>query len=110
MSQTFVLIVATAVTTSFATLAMAYLVYVLFVRKRMEKRMQELAETVQERVRAGAVEAGTELLPRFREQVTEGFKRALREWSTNDFRKMTRTGRDMVEESLNTLLGGTKKK
>ena len=109
MSETFVIILATAVSTSVMTLLLAYLFHVFYVRKRMEKRMQELAEIVQERVRAGAIEAGSELLPCFREQVTEGFKRALREWSTNDFRKMTKTGMGMVEESLSSLLGARQK-
>ena len=105
MNQTFTIVLATAVLTSVTTLVMAYMFYVLFVRRRMEKRMQELAAIVQERVKQGAIEAGSELLPRFREQVTEGFKRALGEWSTNDFRKMTKTGMGMVEESLSSLLG-----
>ncbi len=65
---------------------------------------------MQERVRLGAVEAGQELLPRFREQVTEGFKRALREWSASDFRKMTKSGMGMVEESLSSLLGARPKR
>ncbi len=110
MNDTFTMLLATAVMTSFTTLLLAYVFYVLFVRKRLEKRMLELAENVQERVKQGAIDAGTELLPRFREQVTEGFKRALREWSTNDFRTITKTGMGMVEESLSSLLGARPKR
>lgn len=104
--ETFILVILTAVVTAVTTLLLGYAVYVLFVRKKMEHRMMEMAEIVQDRVRRGALEAGEELLPKFREKVTEGFKQALREWSTSDFRTKARTGMSMVEESLNTLLSG----
>ncbi|MGB1581820.1 MAG: hypothetical protein ACPHER_09980, partial [Nevskiales bacterium] len=76
--------------------------YQLFVRKKMERRMMEMADIVQDRVKRGAIEAGQDLMPQFREKVTEGFKQALREWSSSDFRTKARTGMSMVEESLNT--------
>ena len=71
--------------------------------------MSELADMMQERVKLGALEAGEALLPRFREQVTEGFKRALREWSTGDLRNKAKTGMSLFEESLTSLLGGSRR-
>lgn len=106
MNETFTLVLITALTTAVTTLVLGYVVYLLVIRKKMERRMMEMADIIQDRVRRGALEAGEELLPKFREKVTEGFKQALREWSASDFRTKARTGMSMVEESLNSLLSG----
>lgn len=106
MNQTVMLIVATALGTAITTLVLGYAYYLLFVRKRMERRMMEMADIVQDRVKRGALEAGEELLPQFREKVTEGFKQALREFPTGELRSKAKSGIDLVEESLSTILGG----
>lgn len=105
MNETFSLIAATALASSLLTLLLGYLFYMAFIRKKMERRMMEMADIVQDRVRRGATQAGEDLLPQFREKVTEGFKQALREWTTGDFRSKAKVGMNLVEESLSTLFG-----
>ena len=69
-----------------------------------------LAEELEQRVRAGVMSGGEELLPKFRQQVTAGFRDALvatakGEHVEESVRAMARSGADLLEEGLGALLG-----
>lgn len=101
----FWIIVVTALTSALCTLALAGLIYRLWLHNRLERRLNLLAETMEQRVRAGVNQAGEDLLPQFRRQVAGGFRDALADWPTEELRSATRAGADIVEEGLSTLLG-----
>lgn len=109
MQQTILLIIGTAVVTALITLAAVYLLYLYRIRPELERQMKAAGDTMEERVRQGVLSAGEELLPKFREKVTEGFSRALADWPSSEVTRFARTGANLVGEGLNTLLGGKKR-
>ncbi len=103
MQQIVLIVIFTAVTTSVAMLTVGYLVYVKKLKPDLEARLGKVGDEVEERVRAGVLSAGQELLPEFRDKVTEGFTRALAEWPASEVTRMARTGANLVEDGLNSL-------
>ena len=78
-----------------------------------QARIRDLAEEFERWVESGAMAAGERLLPRFREQVTAGFKEALRDAARGEHveesvRAVARSGADLLEEGLRVLLGRKK--
>lgn len=105
MQETIWIILGTSVATAVITALCIYFVYAVKIKPDVEKKLEKAGDEVEERVRQGVLKAGEELLPKFREKVTEGFTRALAEWPTSEMTRMARTGANLVEEGLSTLLG-----
>lgn len=70
------LIVATALVSSLATLALGWLLFERWLRPQLERRWAALAELLEARVKAGAGAAGQELLEPLRAQVRGGVEDA----------------------------------
>lgn len=77
--QWFMLIVAVALASSLATLAMGWLVFQRWIRPQMEARLAAFADLLETRVKAGAGVAGQELLEPLRAQVRGGVEDAAAE-------------------------------
>lgn len=109
MSEVAVALLA-ALFTSAITWCVAYAFYRARLSTQLEVLREELAVEVENRVRLGAMAAGQELLPDFRQAVTEGFRDAMRGVARGDVaREMARTGAEIVGGSLDSLFG-TKKR
>lgn len=110
MSSAALLILITALVTSIVTLCLAAVVYKVFLAGRIERRAEQIGDDLEQRVRAGVMQAGEDLLPKFREQVALGFKDALAaaargEHVEESVRAMARSGADLLEEGLGALFG-----
>ena len=105
MATTILIIVLTAVLSAALTLAGAYWAYRIRLHAEIEKQVDELGPQLEERVYAGAKKAGEELLPQFRQAVTEGFVEALSQWPASKAREIARSGIGIVGEGLDALLG-----
>jgi len=98
-------ILITAAVSAVITITLAALLYWLILRPRLEKQLQEMAQEIEARVKSGVEAAGQEMLPAFRTQVREGFMEGVSQWPSSEFRNVTRTGAEIVEDGLNTLFG-----
>ena len=58
-AQLLILVVATALVSSLATLALGWIVFRRWIRPRLETRLEAFAESLEARVRAGASAAGS---------------------------------------------------
>ncbi len=105
MQETILIVISTAILTSMITLFSVYVLYIRKIKPGLDVQIAKAGDELEERVKAGVVSAGRELLPEFRDKVTEGFTRALAEWPSSEMTKMAKTGANLVEEGLNTLLG-----
>jgi hypothetical protein len=81
------------------------MLYETRLRRRLEVRMLELADTLEARVRKGVKEAGIELLPAFQERVEAGFKDAMASLPEKGASAMAKAGANLIGEGLNTLFG-----
>lgn len=108
MQGTILIVVSTALLTSVLTLVFGYVLYVYKLKPGMKQELARAGDELEERVRRGVVSAGKELLPEFREKVTEGFTRAIADFPTSEMTRMARSGASLVEEGLSTLLGKKK--
>lgn len=75
-AQLLILIVATAMASSLATLVLGWIVFGRWIRPGLETRLAEFAELLEARVKAGAGTAGQELLEPLRAQVRGGLEEA----------------------------------
>lgn len=99
-----------AALTSGLTWLAAYLFYRQRLSRQLDALREELAAEVEDRVRRGAVAAGEELLPRFRAEVSAGFRDAMTSVARGDVaRSMAKTGAELVGESLESLFGQRKR-
>ncbi len=105
MGTTVLVILATALLSAALTLVGAYVAYRIRLHAEIERQVNELGPQLEERVYAGAKKAGEELLPKFRQAVTEGFLEALSQWPASKAREIARTGIGIVGEGLDVLLG-----
>ncbi len=105
MPATLLIILGTAVLSAVLTLVGAYWAYRLRLRAEIEKLVDELGPHLEDRVYAGAKKAGEELLPKFRQAVSDGFLEALSQWPASKAREIARTGIGIVGEGLDVLLG-----
>ena len=100
----------TALFTSLLTWCVAYAFYRARLSTQLEQIREELAGEVEERVRLGAIAAGEEMLPKFRHEVTEGFREAMRGVARGDVaREMAKTSAEIVGGSLDSLFGSKKR-
>ena len=75
-------VILTALLSAVLTWAAAYWYYKQRVATELEKTLEEIQSEFEQRVKAGVLAAGEELLPALREQVKLGFQDALRETQT----------------------------
>lgn len=105
MQETILLIIATAVLTAILTVGLMALYYHKYLNREIDRKLDHAAEEMEARVKQGVLSAGEELLPQFRDKVTEGFLRALSDWPSSEFTKVAKTGASLVEEGLSTIFG-----
>lgn len=100
----------TAFLSSALTLFFAYLLYKLRLKRKLKLELEEFAGILKERLREGVEEAGKELLPKFRNEVSEGFKDALSSALAGELieetaKRVAKGGTNFVETGINLLLG-----
>jgi hypothetical protein len=100
----------TALLSSILTLGLAYFLYQRRLKNDLEARLNELSGEFKERVRQGVIEAGMELLPKFRAEVREGFKEAISDTVKSNIiektaKSMADIGGALMDTSLKTLFG-----
>lgn len=105
MQETILVILGTALLTAFLSAGLFILYYRRVLQPELDRQLERAGVMLEERVKKGVLSAGEELLPRFRDKVTEGFTRALSEWPSSEFSRVAKTGANLVEEGLNTLFG-----
>lgn len=104
-----ILVAVSALCSAPLTLLLVFLISRRYVRENLQKEMDRLGAEFEARVKAGALEAGEELLPQFREAVAQGFTDALRDLPANKIRTLAETTSNLLEEGLNTILGTGRK-
>lgn len=102
MPQIVLTIVITAIGSSLLTLLFSYVFYVLYLRGVLDRKLDDKLELARAKVKEGMKEAGMELLPRFREEVREGFKEAM---GGQIIENVTKPMSSIVETSLSFLIG-----
>ena len=103
-------IVLTAALSSLFTAVLVVAVVGWWMRRHYAREEQRLADLVQSRVRSGVLEAGEELLPEFRAEVTAGFLDAVKRLPQAGLmgetaRTMARSGADLLGAGLEGLSG-----
>lgn len=113
MTSTLGIILATAVVTSLLTVTLIALFAVKWLLPKIQQSRGEIMNEFRQNVRDGALDAGTDLLPKFREQVKKGFEDAIRGTTTGQMmegaRSVAKGGAGIFEEGLSTLLGKREK-
>jgi hypothetical protein len=113
MASMLVWVIVTAVASSALTLLLAWLAYRGWAQPRLDARLLQLQDTFEQRVRAGVLAAGQELLPALREQVKLGFQDALKDSHAAGIAegtaKIVAGSTDLLVDSLNNLFGLKKK-
>ena len=104
------IIFGSAFLSSALTLTIVYIIFHSSWKKQLYADMDEYADIIKQKLKEGAIEAGAELLPDFRQQVREGFKEAMTDSLKGELiersaRDMARSGTDLMETGLNLLLG-----
>ena len=110
MVQNILIIFGTAVLSSILTWGAALLLFRWHLKERIARELDDLGESLKERLRAGVLEAGRELKPEFREEVREGFKEAMSSAMSGDLieqsaKNAVQKGSSIVENSLRFLMG-----
>jgi hypothetical protein len=103
-------ICATALLSSILTLGLSYLLYQRRLKDDLRARLNELSTEVKERLKQGVIDAGMELLPKFRAAVREGFKEAISDTVSPDMiertaKNMADIGGSLMDTSLKMLFG-----
>lgn len=104
------LVAVSALCSAPVTIVLAYIIGRRYARAYFEREVDRLAGEFEERVKTGALSAGEELLPQFREAVRDGFTDAMRNWPRNEVRNVAKTGANLFEDGLNAILGGSGRK
>src|SRR5258708_7190501 len=113
MIQQAFIVVVTALLSSVCTWAAAYLWFKQRLESDLAARLAAIQDEFEQRVKNGLTVAAIELLPRFREEVREGFKEALAQSPLSMVEGAARTvgkGADLFGDSLNALFGLKPKK
>jgi hypothetical protein len=105
MLTTLLIVVSTAVLSSLCTLGLAFWVYEVRLRSRLEARMEELAVILEARVHKGVKDAGIELLPEFQARVEAGFRDAMTSLPEKGASSIAKAGASFIGDGLNTLFG-----
>ncbi|MGQ0585816.1 MAG: hypothetical protein ACT4PK_01250 [Gammaproteobacteria bacterium] len=94
-------------------LALAWLAWQLWGRPRYDAELLRIQDVFEQRVRAGVLAAGRELLPALREQVKLGFQDALKDSHAAGIAegtaKIVSGSTDLVTDALSNLFGLKKK-
>lgn len=103
-------ICATALLSSILTLGLSYFLFQRRLRVDLESRLNELSIEVTERLRRGVIDAGMDLLPKFRAAVREGFKEAISdtvkpEMIGKSAQSMADIGSSLMDASLKAIFG-----
>lgn len=99
-----------AALTSLLTWVLAWAFYRARLASQLDVLREQLASEVEARVRQGALDAGQELLPEFKQAVTEGFMDAMRGMARGEMAKtFAKTGAEIVGGSLDSLFGQRKR-
>jgi hypothetical protein len=111
--NTGMLILTTAVATSATTLALAYALYALHLRAELDRKLLAIEDAFEQRVKAGMLAAGRELLPELRKEVSEGFRDVLKASHAAGIAegtaKVVAGSTELLVDSLSNLLGLRKK-
>lgn len=113
-TSTLIIIISTSLLSSIFTICLGFILYKVFLRKSLNKQIDEVGDLVKIKMQEGVMESAKELLPDFKEQVSEGFKEALADAISGDVvhrtaRNMAKNSSTMVEQGLNLLLGKSQK-
>jgi len=102
-----------ALVSSALTLALGWLAYRAWAQPRLDAELLKIQEAFEQRVRAGVLAAGHELLPALREQVRLGFTDALKSSHAAGIAegtaKIVAGSTDLLVDSLSNLFGLKKK-
>lgn len=113
MTSTLMWIAVAALASSALTLALGWLAYRTWAQPRLDAELLKLQDTFEQRVRAGVLAAGRELLPALREQVKLGFQDALKDSHAAGIAegtaKIVSGSTDLLVDSVSNLLGLKKK-
>jgi hypothetical protein len=105
----FLLALATGTISSLFTLIGAYWFLVRPLRGRLHAELEPLLEEAEDRVKRGVLNAGEELLPRFRAEVRRGLKEGVSGLGTDLFETGTqtavKTGVGLLKSSLDAITG-----
>jgi len=104
-----VLLVATALLSSLFTWLIAWVFFRLHLRAQFEQVKEQIGQDLEQRVRAGVVAGGHELLPQFRREVKEGFLDALKSGPVSGAmseaaRNVAKTGAELFGSGFDNLL------
>ncbi|MGQ0697339.1 MAG: hypothetical protein ACT4PZ_03750 [Panacagrimonas sp.] len=104
----------TALLSAALTWAAAFWFYKRRLSSELQRTIDEIQVEFEQRVKAGVLAAGEELLPQFREQVKLGFQDALRETQTGElvenYAAAVNLGTGLVSNRLGNLFGIKPKK
>ena len=111
MIESILLVFGTAILSSILTWGAAILLFRWHLKERVQRELDDLGESLKDKLRAGVLEAGRELKPEFREEVREGFKEAMASAMSGDLieqsaKSAVQKGSSIVENSLRFLMGG----
>lgn len=103
-----------ALLSSAITLAVVHALYRRVWRPQLEARVLALQQEFEEHVKRGVLAAGHELLPAFRQNVTDGFRDAVRELPpvavAGDAAKVVGGAADLLGAGLQNLFGAKPRK
>lgn len=113
MNSMLIWVAVTAFASSVLTLAFAVLAWKLWGRPRYEAELLKVQDEFEQRVRKGVLAAGQDLLPAFREQVSEGFADVLKgshaAGIAEGTAKIVTGSTELLVDSLSNLFGFKKK-
>ena len=113
MNAMLIWVVVTALASSVLTLALGALAYRAWARPRLDAELLKVQDAFEQRVRAGVLAAGRELLPALREQVKLGFQDAMKDSHAAGIAegtaKIVTGSTDMLVDGLSNLFGLKKK-
>ena len=113
MDSMLVWVIVTALASSALTLALGFAVWRAWAAPRVDVQLLQVQDAFEQRVRAGVLAAGRELLPELREQVKLGFQDALKgshaAGIAEGTAKIVSGSTDLVADALGNLFGLKKK-
>jgi hypothetical protein len=113
MDSMLVWVVVTALASSALTVALGFVAWRVWAAPRLDARLLQVQDAFEQRVRAGVLAAGTDLLPALREHVKLGFQDALKgshaAGIAEGTAKIVSGSTDLVTDALSNLFGLKKK-
>ena len=109
------LVLCTAVSSSVITAILAAVLLRWRLQPTLERRLTELGEELEARVRSGVLGAGEELAPKFRAEVEQGFRDGVLAIASgqdldDSVRAFAKGSVDLIGGGLNSLLGRSRRK